>query len=121
MAAASTHAASAASAPAAAASVSAVPPNVGNISFLSTAGGAVCLDGSPAAYYVRYEAERQKIFVYQQGGGWCYSDDDCESRSKTSLGSSTKYPASMDLGSGYLSNDPAQNPMFFNWTKVYLP
>ena len=27
----------------------------------------------------------------------------------------------MNLGGGYFSNDPAQNPQMWNWTKIYLP
>ena len=41
-------------------------------------------------------------------------------RSKTDLGSSKAYPDSQDLGGGYFSNDPKENPMMWNWTKVFL-
>ncbi len=50
----------------------AVPPNIANITRLfdaATNQGAVCLDGSPPAYYIRYEAETTKFYIHQQGGG----------------------------------------------------
>jgi hypothetical protein len=87
----------------------------------AAATGAVCLDGSPAAYYFRAEAESTKFYIHQEGGGWCSSDEDCGSRSKTALGSSKGYAASMNLGGGYFSNDPTVSPMMFNWTKIFLP
>jgi hypothetical protein len=43
--------------------------------------------------------------------GWCESGDDCYDRSKTTLGSSTTYPATAGLGGGYFDQDPAVNPM----------
>jgi hypothetical protein len=100
------------------------PPNTAFIVYLTDAAasqGAVCLDGSPAAYYIRKEAEKEKFYIFQQGGGWCNSDDDCLGRSHTPLGSSKGYAATMDLGAGYMSNDPALSPMMWNWTKLYLP
>jgi hypothetical protein len=47
-----------------------VPPNIANLTLLTDAAtqfGAVSLDGSPAAVYVRYEAETTKFYVHQQG------------------------------------------------------
>jgi hypothetical protein len=46
------------------------PPNIANLTLLTDAAnnfGAVSLDGSPAAVYVRYEAETTKFYVHQQG------------------------------------------------------
>jgi len=48
----------------------AVPPNIANLTLLTDAAnnfGAVSLDGSPAAIYVRYEAETTKFYVHQEG------------------------------------------------------
>ena len=36
--------------------------------------GAVCLDGSPPAVYVRLGAESEKWHVHMEGGGWCFHD-----------------------------------------------
>ena len=59
--------------------------------------GAVCLDGSPAAYYLRQPsiappAGSTPWVVFMEGGGWCL-ESSCLSRAGTDLGSSTKYPA----------------------------
>ena len=32
---------------------------------------ALCLDGSPAAYYLSKGGDPSKIYVYFMGGGWC--------------------------------------------------
>eukprot|EP00040_Diaphanoeca_grandis_P020239 m.107608 g.107608 ORF g.107608 m.107608 type:complete len:416 (+) comp27811_c2_seq1:300-1547(+) len=61
--------------------------------------GAVCLDGSPGAYYIRtanaagVAADPKKWVIFMEGGGWCASDSNCLSRSLTNLGSSKAYPA----------------------------
>lgn len=60
-------------------------------------------------------------FYTSEGGGWCNSDSNCLSRSKTALGSSKGYAAAISQESGYFSDDPTINPMMWNWTKVYLP
>ena len=73
--------------------------------------GARCLDGTPAAYYIHKGTASTKWYIHHQGGGWCESWDDCLGRSGGDLGSSKGYPATSDLGSGYFSTDPAQNPM----------
>lgn len=99
----------------------AVPPNMANITFLDTSAGNVCLDGSAPAYYYRQEAETKKVYLHQQGGGWCESDDDCLSRAGTPLGSSKTYAQSINLGGGYFSNDPSQSPLMYNFSKVFLP
>ena len=66
--------------------------------------GAVCLDGSPAAYYIRPPlvpppppAPNQWL-VFNEGGGWCNGDANCFSRSTTDLGSSARYPAGTPVG-----------------------
>lgn len=109
---------------AAVAASSAPPPNVGKIFYLTDAAknqGAVCLDGSPAAYYYAPGIESTKFYIHQQGGGWCTSDDDCFGRSKTNLGSSKNYSQTLNFGGGYFSNDPVQNPLMWNFTRIYLP
>lgn len=99
----------------------------------ATKAGAVCLDGSPPVLYIKPDAETTKFVILQRGGGWCSSDEDCANRSKTNLGSSLTFPASIDLNVatapgtvyeqpwGQLVNDPVTNPMMWNWTKVFLP
>jgi hypothetical protein len=60
-----------------------------------------------------------------EGGGWCGSSaglnqtlDDCLSRSKTALGSSSSYAATISASAGILS-DVAQN-YFKDWTIAHL-
>ena len=85
---------------------------------------AVCLDGSPGAYYLSVGSEPEKILLYFEGGGWCGGStlsntlESCFSRSKTALGSSKGYAKTLDLGQGILSNNV--NNSFKTWTKVFL-
>lgn len=44
--------------------------------------------------------------------------DDCLSRSKGSLGSSTKYPAEANIDGGYFASDSKVNPLMATWNKV---
>lgn len=37
--------------------------------------GALCLDGSPGAYYILKGTAPERIIVYFEGGGWCGSTD----------------------------------------------
>jgi hypothetical protein len=106
--------------------VRAPPPAVAELALLTEAanGGAVFLDGSPAARYIVKGGEANKWLIYQQGGGWCTGFADCAARANTTLGSSKTYPPTSSAvmqENGYLSNDPATNPLFYNWTRVYLP
>jgi len=100
------------------------PGDTYNVTFLTTeavADGAVCLDGSPSAYYYNEGAETSKFYIHQEGGGWCGSDEDCLSRSKGDLGSSKAYPKTRVFNTGYFSSDPLINPLMHNFSKIYLP
>lgn len=82
--------------------------------------GAVCLDGSPAAYYFRAattSADADKWVLFFQGGGWCYKPEDCAARAATALGSSARMPATLAIG-GPLAEDAAENPDFASWNHV---
>lgn len=102
------------------------PPAVAELALLTDAAandGAVFLDGSPAARYI-VKGDPLRWLVYQEGGGWCSSFPDCAARANSSLGSSKSLPESSETvmqENGYLSNDPATNPLFATWTKIYLP
>ena len=50
--------------------------------------GAVCLDGTPPAFYIQTNPASTKWIIFIQGGGWCYDERECLGRSKTNLGSS---------------------------------
>jgi hypothetical protein len=84
---------------------------------------AICLDGSPGAYYI-WQGDPKKVLIFIEGGGWCGDNDlastleNCYQRSKTDLGSSTGYKQTQTFGSGILSDHPEN--YFNNWTRVFL-
>ena len=81
---------------------------------------AVCLDGTPSGFYVAPGATRQFI-LYIAGGGWCYTPADCAYRAAhTDIGSSQNWTSSLG-GSGILSPDATINPIFSQFTRVYVP
>jgi len=80
---------------------------------------AVCLDGSPGAYYISEGTgdNRNKMLIYFEGGAWCGGSDlagtleSCYQRSLTDLGSSKNYPATLNLAAGgVLSGSNTLNP-----------
>jgi hypothetical protein len=105
---------------------------------------ALCLDGSPGAYYVLPgvgEAAADFV-IHLQGGGWCVGLDNCTARAfdgpvykgEPSLGSSTAWgpgpctpalssvtpPCVADGGSGgLLSSNSSVNPTLWAATKVW--
>jgi len=84
--------------------------------------GARCLDGSPPAFYYRAATDSKyatKWVIYIQGGGWCYKDEACLDRAKTSLGSSTQMAKTMG-GAGVMSDSATVNPEFHAWNHVVL-
>nr|GMD87859.1 pectin acetylesterase 8-like [Ipomoea batatas] len=86
--------------------------------------GAVCLDGTPAAYY--YEQGQgdgaNNWLVFLQGGGWCVNQTDCFNRATYggSIGSTKNIRLSIEF-EGALSNNQTNNPDFYNWNRVYVP
>ncbi|KAH6783176.1 Pectinacetylesterase family protein [Perilla frutescens var. hirtella] len=97
-----------------------------NITFITdaVAKGAVCLDGSPGAYYFAqgFGNGVNSWVVNLQGGGWCSSKVDCLDRSARISGStqikkdviSTKFFGQM------LSPNHDENPDFYNWNRVFV-
>ena len=89
---------------------------------------AVCLDGSPAGYYVEPGTARGKFMIHLQGGGWCTSLEACADRSKSALGSSASYATDRDQvldswdggAHGLFSNSSDVNPDFHNFTKLFV-
>ena len=88
---------------------------------------AVCLDGSPAGYFIE-RGTTHGWLMHLQGGGWCTSLEECEERARGSLGSSASYATDRDAVlqladggvHGLFSNDSDVNPAFHAWTKVML-
>lgn len=69
----------------------------------ATTSGAVCLDGSPAAYYLRQPltpSTTNRWVIFMEGGGWCMGDLNCYQRSLTDLGSSKNYPTEITSPEG---------------------
>ncbi|KAL9989249.1 hypothetical protein ACROYT_G003778 [Oculina patagonica] len=81
---------------------------------------ALCLDGSEAVFYLSRNPESKHWVVQLQAGGSCGTYDSCLDRSKGSFGSSKNYSDFM-TGTFVASDDPAENPMFSSWNKVFVP
>jgi len=84
--------------------------------------GALCLDGTAPAYYLKKGSGTglRKWYIHHEGGGWCSSLPDCYGRSQTNLGSSKTYPPTANLDGGYFSSDQRVNPQMYNWNMVYM-
>ena len=82
--------------------------------------GALCLDGSAPALYVREGSPGGPWIVQFDGGGWCYNETNCFERSLTLLGSSLTWPATR-LGLGIESADCGANPAFCAWNIALVP
>lgn len=86
----------------------------------STSPGGRCMDGSMAGYYIRDGVEDSNLFViYLKGGGACSTEEDCDKRLNTSLGSSD-YWRDTNQGTGFLDADCTQNPSFCEATAVFV-
>ncbi|EYU36474.1 hypothetical protein MIMGU_mgv1a007660mg [Erythranthe guttata] len=90
-------------------------------SAVAEAKGAVCLDGSPPAYYHAkgFGDGANNWFLYLEGGGWCISDEDCAVRLTDRSGSSKYKPKSVYFGQNKSQNQ-TENPDFYNWNRVYV-
>jgi hypothetical protein len=90
------------------------------------AAGAVCLDGTPGGFYMEDSATDADPTQWQiafAGGGWCYSDDECEYRaSHLDTGSSKTWPAELPgaPAGGTFSANCTINPAFCRMTRVYV-
>ncbi|CAL9210976.1 unnamed protein product [Musa hybrid cultivar] len=86
----------------------------------AVAEGAVCLDGSPAAYNLApgsgSGANNWLLFV--EGGGWCSTVNDCVERKGNFRGSSNHMPPVSF--SGMLGGVQESNPDFYNWNRVKI-
>jgi hypothetical protein len=95
----------------------------------SIAHGAMCLDGSPPAIYMKSAnlsdpSAANKWVLYFKGGGWCFDNVSCAGRAKGLIGSSTQLQAKQPTfgyeGGGPLGGDPASNPDFAHFNRVML-
>lgn len=81
---------------------------------------ALCLDGSEAVFYLSQNPDSKHWVVQLQAGGSCGTYDSCLDRSRGSFGSSRNYSDFL-TGTFVASGDPAENPMFSSWNKVFVP
>ena len=88
----------------------------------ATKGGAVCLDGSPPAYYHRpgIGPNERSWIIHFNGGAWCFDPSACVERSHSSLGSTNKLPKSPPIIQGINSPNPQVNPDFYDWNLVWV-
>lgn len=91
--------------------------------------GAACLDGSPTGLYIHKGAglKSDKFMIYFDSGGFCGAGtlaetiESCYKRSSSSLGTTKNYKPEKDFtGYGLLSPVPEENPLFWDWTKVFV-
>ncbi|XP_031561956.1 pectin acetylesterase 7-like [Actinia tenebrosa] len=83
---------------------------------------ALCLDGTPAVYFLRKSKARnqgKRWIIFFPGGAWCSSKEPCFTRSQTDLGSSKYFPSLAKQG-GILSSNRSKNPYFYDWNVLYL-
>ncbi|KAK6925824.1 Pectinacetylesterase/NOTUM [Dillenia turbinata] len=87
----------------------------------ASAQGALCLDGSLAAYHFHpgFGSGARNWLLQFEGGGWCNDIESCLERAKTRRGSS-HYMRKLEVFSGILSNSKSLNPDFYNWNRVKL-
>ena len=82
---------------------------------------AVCLDGSPAAFYLQPGSAGNQTWVFMlEGGGLCSHELDCKARTKTDLGSSKNFADTIQLPA-FQSSSPVDNPDWFGANMVFVP
>ncbi|CAD5110709.1 DgyrCDS88 [Dimorphilus gyrociliatus] len=83
---------------------------------------AVCNDGSKAGYYLLKNSDPKKWIVFLQGGWFCIDEESCEKRQEASpqFSGSASWPP-LKTGTGILSTNPDENPLFFDANIVYVP
>jgi hypothetical protein len=93
--------------------------------------GAMCRDGSPTGFYVRYGSVN-RLLVYLEGGGACTSPGFCDHNpanlsqvfiagGETVLGSTFLLPGLQQPGTlGIFDLNNANNP-FRDWSQIYVP
>ena len=96
---------------------------------LSTRSGSMCLDGSPYGFYfidgvpTRREPPTMRFndswLLLFEGGGWCWSPEDCALRASGKLGSSLSWPKG-NITIGGLVNRCCFCTKFCRFRRVYL-
>ncbi|XP_063954827.1 palmitoleoyl-protein carboxylesterase NOTUM-like isoform X1 [Lytechinus pictus] len=81
-----------------------------------------CNDGSPAGYYLRKSYESKKWLIFLEGGFYCFDTESCRNRYNQSINqmSSRAWPQTK-TGSGVMSADPEENPIWWKSNVVFIP
>ena len=92
----------------------------------NTTAQPVCLDGSPAGYYLDVGDDPTRWVIWLAGGGICEDLSECQYRANGGLGSSKFWPqrrraSATHGGDEILSNFEDGNKAFASWSKVYIP
>lgn len=91
--------------------------------------GAACIDGSPPGLYIKEGAGSNKnsYLIFFEGGGFCSGPDlattleDCYKRSNGGLGSTKNAKPTLNADdNGILSTLKQNNPIFYDWTKIFV-
>eukprot|EP00112_Aurelia_sp_Birch-Aquarium-sp1_P011781 Seg2479.1 transcript_id=Seg2479.1/GoldUCD/mRNA.D3Y31 product="Pectin acetylesterase 9" protein_id=Seg2479.1/GoldUCD/D3Y31 len=84
--------------------------------------GAVCLDGTPPAYYLRpgKGLGTNRWIIHFNGGAWCFDEEACLERSRGSLGSTKHLPPAPPVIQGINSANGQINPDFYDWNLVWI-
>lgn len=80
---------------------------------------ARCLDGSPSGYYKR-SGDPEKFVITLQGGTPCVEKQLCKQQSVLNKGSSRSWTSRMELNE-YFANSTSLNPVFADYTQVFVP
>ncbi|KAM0832477.1 hypothetical protein ACQ4PT_064880 [Festuca glaucescens] len=105
-------------------STAAAPANIMvPITFLNSSveKGAVCMDGTPAAYHLDpgSGAGNNSWIINLEGGGWCNNARTCKFRKRSHHGSSDFMERQIAF-TGIMSASAADNPDFYNWNRVKI-
>ncbi|KAM0847550.1 hypothetical protein ACQ4PT_054938 [Festuca glaucescens] len=105
-------------------STAAAPANIMvPITFLNSSveKGAVCMDGTPAAYHLDpgSGAGNNSWIINLEGGGWCNNARTCKFRTRSRHGSSDFMERQIAF-TGIMSASAADNPDFYNWNRVKI-
>uniref|UniRef100_A0A8C4SNC3 Notum, palmitoleoyl-protein carboxylesterase a n=1 Tax=Erpetoichthys calabaricus TaxID=27687 RepID=A0A8C4SNC3_ERPCA len=74
-----------------------------------------CNDGTPAGYYMKESKGSKRWLIFLEGGWYCFSKENCDSRYDTMkrLMSSAEW-SHTKTGTGILSPQPEENPHWWN-------
>jgi len=83
---------------------------------------AVCMDSSPAVYFINAQEKQKKWMIMLGGGVPCGTLENCQQALRTKKNmTSSLYRWDAMRGTGLLSNDKSNNPSFSAWNKVFIP